>query len=615
MKQLNRRLISILLFILLLGIGNTASADCDPNDGNNTAADAAPLSLTQPVTGTVCPDDPFDFYTFTISQGGDFSGQVSFSSLQASTVLRLFNEQTNEKIIDDLSTNDTTKQYSINISPGELSPGTYIIRIFFWSAAAYDHDYTLTASLDGEEPGEGGVSLGLYEGPELQVFISPHAVSKSPWSSKDANALNIGRSRLSGPTGTFTKTDFWIIDPSFNDADPSFWYRDLRVGQGNRLFYAYGIEAMTGTSAPAQDTTSVTMGSQYQIAPEIAIHPDYSGKAGICLDYSGKLYLIEYHGGPSTYEASLVCFDNSMSKELWRKSLPDSWSERRLLGAGEYVYTYHSRIDDTHIIQVRDSNGDLMRSINVSSEPVAIAEDAQYRKVYIQDGERLHKYNYEGEKEWGALVFEKPVPFPLTPHVKFGPTVGYDSKVWVSDAYTEQWVVFDREGSRYKEWNRHPNPQQMQPGFKDRDDERIAMALSTDGKLVTAIGGNMYGTVICMNDWDQELWKTEFDITNILDMVMDSKNRIYLCISEFDKTEQKFFCYLVVLNIADGSVTYKIPVTGFTGGSGRIRVVSAELAIGEDNSLIMLQQAGCVAIFSSETHLGISKPPVAVIEQ
>ena len=113
----------ILCLVLLLLPGGLAYAQCDASDANNDADHAQLIGLTEIVDGVVCPDDPFDFYSFEIPEGAVNSGTISLSSPQVSTVLRLENPDTGERIINDWSTNDTRDSFIFEIDPDELEPG------------------------------------------------------------------------------------------------------------------------------------------------------------------------------------------------------------------------------------------------------------------------------------------------------------------------------------------------------------------------------------------------------------------------------------------------------------------------------------------------------------
>lgn len=128
--------------------GGTASGQCISGDGNDTEADATPMGYHQSVTGWVCPDDPFDYYVLEIPEGAEVSGKISFSSPQASTVLRIEHADTGARLINDAFTTDNKHDFEVAVAKGKLAAGTYYARIFFWSSSAYEHEYTFTLNLN-----------------------------------------------------------------------------------------------------------------------------------------------------------------------------------------------------------------------------------------------------------------------------------------------------------------------------------------------------------------------------------------------------------------------------------------------------------------------------------
>lgn len=139
---------SVFLFtlIFILSIGSFASGQCI-SDGNDTEADATPIGYIETVSDWVCTTDVFDYYTLDIPQGASVSGDITFSSPQRSTVLRVWHADSGTRIVNDIFTNDTTHDFTVPISLNNAPGGTYYARVFYWSEAAFDHEYTLTLNL------------------------------------------------------------------------------------------------------------------------------------------------------------------------------------------------------------------------------------------------------------------------------------------------------------------------------------------------------------------------------------------------------------------------------------------------------------------------------------
>lgn len=141
-------LITIIL-MMLMTIGGNAWGLCIA-DSDNDEASATSIGYEETVSGWVCPDtDSFDFYRLDIPEGGEVSGSITFNSPQESTVLRIYyyDGDTQIRILDDAFTHDGYYEFTVHIAAGSIPAATYYARVFFWSAAAYDHQYTLTMDL------------------------------------------------------------------------------------------------------------------------------------------------------------------------------------------------------------------------------------------------------------------------------------------------------------------------------------------------------------------------------------------------------------------------------------------------------------------------------------
>ena len=81
-------LLTLVLLILLVP-GSIAYGQCDPSDGNNDADHAQPIGYQEVVDGVVCPDDPFDFYTFDVPVDKVISGVIILNALREGATLRI----------------------------------------------------------------------------------------------------------------------------------------------------------------------------------------------------------------------------------------------------------------------------------------------------------------------------------------------------------------------------------------------------------------------------------------------------------------------------------------------------------------------------------------------
>jgi len=138
-----------IILMMLMGIGGNAWGLCVA-DSDNDEASATALGFTDSRSGWVCPDsDVFDFYKLEIPEGADVSGTISFHSPQESTVLRVYYYagETQVRILDDAFTHEDYYEFTVHIPAGSIPATTYYARVFFWSAAAYDHEYTFSTDL------------------------------------------------------------------------------------------------------------------------------------------------------------------------------------------------------------------------------------------------------------------------------------------------------------------------------------------------------------------------------------------------------------------------------------------------------------------------------------
>ena len=188
------RLVFLFGLIFLLTTGGIASGQC-VSDGNDTEADATPIGYIETVPDWVCPTDVFDYYTLNITQGASVSGDITFSSPQRSTVLRVWHAASGVRIVNDIFTNDTTHDFTVPISLNNAPGGTYYARVFFWSDAAFDHEYTLTLNLM-----VGGVSNCAADGNETTSTAGEAAwgSSVSDWICAD-DTLDMWHFTISDP--------------------------------------------------------------------------------------------------------------------------------------------------------------------------------------------------------------------------------------------------------------------------------------------------------------------------------------------------------------------------------------------------------------------------------
>ncbi len=137
--------LTTLILMFLFSIGFAATDD--------TAAGATPLGYTDTVTDKVSPSDNFDYYTFTVKSGDIITGTITLDSQETGTTIKITDPA--KTSIYNLGTTDTVKSLAYTATEPMLE-GIYFIRIGFYSAYPYEHNYTLTLNLQpaGEAPQE-----------------------------------------------------------------------------------------------------------------------------------------------------------------------------------------------------------------------------------------------------------------------------------------------------------------------------------------------------------------------------------------------------------------------------------------------------------------------------
>ena len=125
--------------------GGMASGQCEYDTSNNEAT-AILLCFNDSISDYVCPDDLWDFYAFDVVDGSHISGMITFATEQSGTTIRIM-DPNGELLVPRMGTSDGQRTLWIPIDEGALIEGTYYIRVGFWSAAAYDHQYTLSMDL------------------------------------------------------------------------------------------------------------------------------------------------------------------------------------------------------------------------------------------------------------------------------------------------------------------------------------------------------------------------------------------------------------------------------------------------------------------------------------
>jgi hypothetical protein len=115
------------------------------------------------------------------------------------------------------------------------------------------------------------------------------------------------------------------------------------------------------------------------------------------------------------------------------------------------------------------------------------------------------------------------------------------------------------------------------------------------------------GSVTGFTDWDQVGWTWQGQAGEILDMIMDNDNRLYVLYLAYGVETLGGGCYISVLDSSTGQQL------GFTKVDVPFEWMDSpsELAIGVNETLIYLNAAGYLKVYDSEiTQMGVVKEQI-----
>ena len=576
-------LLFISLIVILPILVTAASGQCVA-DGNNTAAEAKPIGLTQTISDWVCPDDQFDFYSLVISLGQDVSGNMTFQSPQTGTVLRLFGSA---GVIFEQATSDSKHTLNVAIASGSLPADTYYARITYYSAYAFDHEYTFTLALTVPGPGQMNPPAGMLEGPKLSGGLSPGRFAlqpTSPWPSRRYDATNRGCSPYNGPNRkAFKSKDFDILkDLSLTNAG-TLGFSGLITGPNNEIYSTYG----DGNVLVAYDLSA---GYQHQNPVGFSGHP-------FSLDYFGNVYVIDPN------KTQLECLSADGSK-LWGVNMEGGGTEGVPRGVGQYAYASTlvsilypgiGELGQANYVDAWDKSGGwgfVMGTFD--NRIIGVAEDPDGFS-YAQATDKFAKYDWQGHQLWRIdLAFSGDDEDAAKCQ---GPIIGYDGRVLaVTDPYIPEYQIVNPDGSIYKSiinpGGHAAGGMIIVGGFMPRIPAVFCM--DNDGHLYIGVGNR----VTCYTDWTEKVWDAPFSMScAIQDMVIGGNGVIYvLYTAAFGVKGEMHTVHWVSLNLTDGSSIADVDI-GIPDAARQ--KLSGELAIAENNRLVYLNAGGYLAVFES----------------
>lgn len=405
-----------------------------------------------------------------------------------------------------------------------------------------------------------------------------------PWPVRHCDAARTGRSKFKGPGTTLLETanvDLFggVLEYQMIPASGSFFSETLEesmqeeafdglvIGKGNRLYFRHKIDRVVFSYQfpDGQQLTKEEWGNSYPGLDSFSrVHGLFHSifKIMYCIAPDGtEVWKIPVFGGGGAYSFFAV------GKKIY---LDAEWDK-----------------DENDETFFNMSAYDIGGNLKWTSGPYytnfhACAEDAQGNAYFRDASPTLHRINPDGTTAW---TFQFPVKtgddFTDT---GIGPICGADGRIWVSAKSTTAqlrmkaglpYIVLNNDGSKYKSG-----------GFGDKG-APAAACYGGDNRLYVGFSD---AVVSCYNDWNEEVWSTTLVSSgdDLLDMVMDVDNNIYVAYTAWGAQTMGEGCYVSVINSTDGSVkkTQLIDIPEQWSDS------PTELAIGEDRTLFLLNSAG-----------------------
>ncbi len=625
----HRQVRLILILMLVLSIGGMASGDT--GDDNNTEAQAVTIAAKETVTGVVNPSDPFDFFTIDIPDDSEISGTLTFSSTQPSTVLRVYNGLTKERVVDDKPTTDTVKSYNWTLDTDTLEPGVYFFRVFFWSAAAYDHDYTLTLDLEITSTSEPPGGLHVFR-PELRVDLSkglkfekedrptlgfnPVNIAVSPWPMLTGPVDNSRRSRASAPAGGMVELQ------SVDLFDKVLTWVE-HVSPANPMSSGYDVThtVMAYDRKPAFSRFLVgprgMVYFRYLAAYPYAFFYGYDLDAGQqwnCqgietgfLDSLGNVYF-DFGG----YVARVYSYDDT-GEQRWMAAFDDYGHYMKVFSVGRSVYaggmkyeTWEGEELGRHITSLSLEGDEHWTAGPFDNGPSEMAEDASGNLYVRTFYDEMFKIKPGGDVEWKIDLPSKEHSYHHEKYA-FGPIPGNDGRVWLAAML---WSAEDAEpeyvggvtpgekikvvpllnGPVYEVIN--SNGTTFKYAKLGGDDKTpVAACYGSNGMLCL---GFVDGTISGYENWNNMKWTWQISgMEKILQVVMDKDNYIYVLFTGWGIQAFGKAAYIAVIDSSNGNQVGFIKV----GVPDEYCGADSWIAPGGDSTLIYLNTYGYLKVY------------------
>lgn len=494
------------LIVLSLAVGGVASGDCI-DDGNNDAGTARTIGYTESVSDVVCPDDPFDYFTFETAGAMKANGLIQVESEQTGTTLRI---SRGSDIIFEKATTVLETAVTYTMPSESIGDGEYYLRIGFYSDYPYDHEYVLTLDLtvasatitvDEHAPGEGAHDYVIKEEEFTAVMPEVHKLSSSPWPMHCGDAMHRSRSTFAGPSdkGYLIVSKDLDVVPQNPYLPGEKKYIGLIAGDDDWVYFL---------DAKSMNLVMYNIIKGFAAAEYIQL----GSTKPICLDKGGTMYYVQ--------QDKLVSLDSPTVRTNWAEALPKGVS-KNVMAAGSRIYTSVEGYQDS--VQAWLASGVQSLDIEVDAPVLGIAEGGLGAYFYVLTGESLCKYDKQGGELWRADLPEPKWFTPANMEI-FGPIIGADGRVWVNDDTKPYWRVFNADGTEYKN------------GYWWDGLLPAAAAIDADGRLILALNNR---EVVFYDDWDDS--RLVFELPgNPVDVIVDGDGTTYMCYLNEEESEYLF---------------------------------------------------------------------------
>lgn len=551
MHLLRKGLFALSLTALLVLSSVQVSAQCGP-DNDSSEATAQVITYQEVINDCVSSgntedpaqfEDPYDYYMLEIPTGDDVFGEIIFYSPAASTVLRIWNADTGTWYVSDIFTNDEVNEYTIEVPQGTLPSGTYYARVFFWSNACCDHEYSLTIDLEAEG--------GSPESP--QVMVNTDLLARVPWPLDSGDPRNNHRSTYSGLTNeglnVISKDVDVIPHNPYLPGEEKF--EGLLVSNDDRIYFfeskTMSIIAYSLTGGfPAQSTIQ----SNSYKPP--------------CLDRKGEIYYISGE--------NLANLPGYPARQSWAEELQPG-VYKNVMCVGDRIYT---SVEGQHnYVQVWLNSGNQVCEVEVYGAPVGVAESSFRKEFYVQTDDWLYKFSSTGDELWKTQLIGD-VHAEQKQRETFGPILGTDNRIWLNDAMEARWYIIDYDGNIVEsDWFHGHSP--------------VAVCLRNDGALFIAYD-DQSAVQYYSSDWTDEHITYQYE-GPLVDMICDGDGTVYFCYLNENNS-----AYLWRSLLDDPYLTSVYGVDTGIPSDLCDPEYGVDMAIGEGGKLIFLHEKGWLTV-------------------